>query len=182
MARAWGCLARAGASGRARSAGSQERVPGVSHQIVGVVEGEELATRSKLMRRAGSSLKLHAVTQAYTHRSLGNSCSDATRADTGGLLSRRQRSRAGRHLLGGVVEGPAARGGEDRRCDRGAPEREAARRAAAGVPDHLADRRRATRAAGSVCAHSLPVALSAIRQPGCPAPRLREEHRRCAGA
>jgi hypothetical protein len=35
------------------SAGSQERVPGVPHQIVGVVEGEELATRSKLMRRAG---------------------------------------------------------------------------------------------------------------------------------
>lgn len=53
MARDWGCLARAGASGRARSAGSQGRVPEVPHQIVGVVEGEELATRSKLMRRAG---------------------------------------------------------------------------------------------------------------------------------
>jgi len=32
--------------------GAQERVPGVPHQIVGVVESEELATRSKLMRRA----------------------------------------------------------------------------------------------------------------------------------
>jgi hypothetical protein len=42
-----------GAVDVARSAGSQERVPGVPHQIVGVVEGEELATRSKLMRRAG---------------------------------------------------------------------------------------------------------------------------------
>jgi ORF6N domain len=90
--------------------------------------------------------------------------------NAGDLLSRQARRRTRRSVHRGTT-GQA--GGEDRRPHRGAPERTAARCAAAGVPDQLADR---GRAASQIRQHAVPGSLSALREPDRPAARLREEH------